>query len=80
MPRLVVTLTMRPHFASIMSWTTARASVKGAVVCTATKRRQSSGVTSQNLSGCCQFAAAVRRRGARGSKRAHLRRCDMAAA
>src|SRR6266849_7168891 len=37
-PRLVVTLTIRPQPWRIMSGTTAFASAKGAVVCTATKR------------------------------------------
>jgi hypothetical protein len=45
-PRLVVTLTMRPHFWHIMSWTRARDSAIGAsLVCTVTKRSHCSGVT-----------------------------------
>ena len=38
-PRLVVTLMIRPQPSRIISGTTAFASAKGAVVCTATKRR-----------------------------------------
>jgi hypothetical protein len=38
-PRLVVTFMIRPQPSRIISGTTAFASAKGAVVCTATKRR-----------------------------------------
>ena len=61
MPRLVVTLTMRPQRWRIISCTTARDSAIGALVCTATNSRHCSGVTSQNLIGFCRLSAADRR-------------------
>src|SRR6516162_173510 len=52
-------LTTRPHFWRIMSWTRARDSAIGALLWTATKSFHSSGVTSQNLIGCCRLSLRI---------------------
>ena len=54
-----MTLTIRPHFWRIMSWTRARDSAIGALVWTATKSLHCSGVTSQNLIGCWRLSRRI---------------------